>query len=157
MALSPRPSRAARLSASVEKAFGEEFIFQAYAPSDDINGRSVPDATRVQFTILATWHGPAKSFTPRGRGSASDDRAHNWTATLPSVNVEDRKLSWSIQMGDKITRVLDGSIYQAGAPYPDGFGRTTIPLTSKQRGWAVVVSPRLNFSIAGNSQYVPLI
>lgn len=155
MALSPRPSRAARLSAAVEKAFGEEFIFEAYVPSSDVNARSVPDATRPQFSIIATWHGPAKSFTPRGRGSASDDRAHNWTTTLPSVNVQDAKLLWPVQMGDKITRLLDGSIYQAGAPFQDGYGRSTIPLTSKQRGWSV--APSLDFSHATNSQYVPLI
>lgn len=156
MALSPRPSRAARLSAAVEKAFGEVFYIEAYTPSGDVNGRHVPDATRVAFSVIATWRGPSKSFTPKGRGSASDDRAHNWTATLPSVNVEDVKLAWPIQMGDKITRALDGSTYQAGAPYQDGYGRTTVPLNSKQRGWATV-APSLDFSVADNSQYVPLI
>jgi hypothetical protein len=40
---------------------------------------------------------------------------------------------WTIQMGDKVTRLIDGTIYAAGAPYADGYGRTTIPLTSRKR------------------------
>jgi hypothetical protein len=133
MAVSPRPSRAARLSASVEKAFGEDFRFEAFTPSDDVNGRYIVDVTRATVIRSAIWRGPVKSFTPKGRGSASDDRAHNFTVSFPTVNVQDALMPWTVQMGDKITRIGDGNAYQAGAPYADGHGRTTIPLTSRVR------------------------
>ena len=127
------PSRAARLSASIEKAFGETFTFQAMRPTDDPNGREEPDPTRATFSAIGTWHGPATSKVPAGRGSSSDDRAHNWTGVMPSVNIEDLKLVWPVHLGDKVTRQLDGAIYAASTPYADGFGRTTIPLTSRKR------------------------
>lgn len=134
MVLSPRPARQARLSASVEKAFGEFFTIEAMAPTDDPNGRSIADVSRLPLVgIKGTWHGPGKSQTPTGRGSASDDRAHNWTATHPSVHFADAALLWEVRVGDKITRLLDGAVYVAAAPLPNGFGRTAIPLTSKKR------------------------
>ena len=133
MVLTAFPSRAARLSASVEKAFGEMFTFEAFKPTDDPNGRPIPDVSRVTFTTKANWFGPAASRTPIGRGAASDDRAHNWTASLPMVNIADAAMPWVVQPNDKITRLLDGAVYAAGAPYADGFGRTSIPLTSRKR------------------------
>lgn len=134
MALTAYPVRQARLSASVEKAFGELFTFEAMRPTDDVNARHIPDGTRPAMVgVKATWHGPVKSATPTARGASSDDRSHNWTASHPLVNVEDAKMLWTIQMGDKVTRLIDGTIYAAGAPYADGYGRTTIPLTSRKR------------------------
>jgi len=134
MALSARQARQARLSRSVEKAFGELFTIDAMKPTDDPNGRSIPDASRAALVgIIGVWHGPTTSKTPAGRGSASDDRAHNWIASKPEVHFDDALLLWQVQMGDKVTRLLDGAIYAAGAPYPNGFGRTVIPLTSRKR------------------------
>lgn len=135
MAIVARPSRAARLSAAVEKAFGEDFVFEAFVPTDDVDARTIRDVTRPTplLPVRATWREPFKSLTPQGRGSASDDRASNATLSFPSVNVEDTKLPWPVMMGDKITRLLDGAAYRAGAPYPDGHGRTTIPLTNRVR------------------------
>ncbi len=151
------PTRAARLSASIEKAFGEDFTFEAYRPTDDVNGRYQADPTRTSFTVRATWNGPSTSKTPGGRGSASDERAHNWTGSMPSVNIEDARLPWTIQPGDKVTRLLDGAIYAAGAAYADGFGRTTIPLTARKRWVIAPAAPALIFTIATNSQFIPLI
>jgi len=151
------PSRAARLSASIEKAFGELFTFEPYKPTDDVNGRRVPDTSRILFVAKGVWHGPATSKTPTARGAASDDRAQNWTASLPSVNIQDASLTWTVQPGDKVTRMLDGATYAANASYADGFGRTTIPLTARKRGWAPPDVRALRFNDARNSQYLPLI
>lgn len=134
MALSARPDRQARLSRSVEKAFGEFFTIEAFKPTDDPNGRSIVDTSRAPLiAIRGVWHGPGKNQTPTGRGSASDDRAHNWIATHPSVHFDDALLLWTVQMGDRVTRLLDGAVYAAGAPLSNGFGRTVIPLTSRKR------------------------
>jgi hypothetical protein len=46
MVLSPRPARQARLSRSVEKAFGELFTIEAFKPTDNVNGRYVADVSR---------------------------------------------------------------------------------------------------------------
>lgn len=127
------PVRDARLSASIDRAFGELFTFDAMMKPDDVNARSVPDGTRLSFTATAVWESPAKSQTPVGRGAASDDGAHNWQASLPSITIEDAKMPWLVQPGDRVTRQLDGAVYQALAPLPDGFGRTTIHLSSRKR------------------------
>lgn len=154
MALSSRPGRAAKLSASVAKAFGEFFLVEALTNSDDVNARTIPDGTRTPAqTITGIFRIPGKAMTPKGRGSASDDRAHDWVMSYPSVNVEDAKMLWIIRMGDKVTRLnlmpgiyttpqlnaaiaaakAAGQVWIVGAPFSDGHGRTTIPLTSKSR------------------------
>lgn len=129
----PFPARAARLSAAIDNAFGEQFTFDAMIRPDDVNARVVPDGSRLSFTATAVWESPHKSQTPKGRGAASDDRAHNWQASLPSITIEDAKMLWLVQQGDRVTRLLDGSVYQALAPLPNGFGRTTIHLSSRKR------------------------
>ena len=135
MAISSRPARAAKLSAAVEKAFGEVFVFQAMTTGDDVNARNVPDTARATepMTVPGIWRGPAKSVTPKGRGSASDDHAHNWTTSFPTVGVEDSKMLWIIRIGDTCLRQLTGEKFAVGAPFADGHGRTTIPLTSRVR------------------------
>lgn len=127
------PARDARLSASIDRAFGELFTFDAMVKPDDVNGRSAPDGSRISFNAVAIWESPAKSVTPIGRGAASDDRAHNWTASIPSITIEDAKMVWLVQPGDRVTRQLDGAVYQVQAVLPDGFGRTTIHMTSRKR------------------------
>jgi hypothetical protein len=127
------PARSARLSAATDRAFGELFRFEAMIKTGDPNARPVADGSRPTFEAIARWESPSQSQTPAGRGSASDDRASSWSASMPSVSIEDAKMPWLVLHGDKITRLLDGSVYQALAPLPDGFGRTIIKLTSKKR------------------------
>lgn len=135
MAFSPRPARQARLSRSVEKAFGEFFTIEAFKPGDDVNARLVSDsvARPSLVGIRGVWHGPSASVTPGSRGSASDDSAHNWTVSRPEVHFDDVLLLWTVAPGDKVTRLLDGAVYSAAAPVPNGFGRTVIPLTSRKK------------------------
>jgi hypothetical protein len=128
----PFAARAGRLSTSLEKAFGELFTFDAFMPTYDVNGRKIPDTTRASFDAVAIWEGPAKSKTPSARGVA-DDNAHNWTASFPSVNIDDYKMIWPLQPGDKVTRQFDGSFYEVARSYPNSFGRTTLQLTAKKR------------------------
>jgi hypothetical protein len=133
MVLSPRPARQARLSRSVEKAFGELFTIEAFKPTDNVNGRYVADVSRPTLVeVRGVWHGPTKSSAPNARGSASDESASHWRVSRPEVHFDDVLLLWQVQMGDRVTRLLDGSVYTASAPYPNGFGRTVIPLTSRK-------------------------
>ena len=127
------PARSARLAAATDRALGELFRFEAMIRTDP-NARPVADGSRVTFEAIAQWDGPASSQTPTARGSASDDRAHNWAASRVSISIEDIKMPWLVVQGDKVTRMLDGTVYQALAPLPGSvIGRTTIHMTSKAR------------------------
>jgi hypothetical protein len=128
------PARAARLAASLNKAFGEVFTIEPMMAQADPNGRFVPDTSRTAFDVTGCWDGPTASRTPATRGAITDDVAHNWTVSFPSVNVADADLAWTPRKGDKLTRQLDGSIFQIDRTMPNGFGRTTIVLTSRKRG-----------------------
>ena len=127
------PARAARLAASLKKAFGEAFTIEPMMAQADPNGRSIPDSSRTAFDAVGTWDGPSTSKTPATRGAITDDVAHNWTTSFPSANFSDADLAWTPRKGDKLTRQLDGSVYAIDRILPDGFGRTTIALTSRKR------------------------
>ena len=134
MALTPIASRAARLSASVDSAFGETFKFSAFTvAAGDVNLPKTVDGSRAPFIATAIWEAPSKSVTPYAHGSISDDNAHNWTASTPSISVADVNLLWTPQPGDRVTRILDGTIYQISTPAPDGMGRTIFHLSSRKR------------------------
>lgn len=128
------PARAARLAASLNKAFGEAFTITPMMAQADPNGRFIPDTSRTGFDVTGVWDGPATSKTPATRGAITDDVAHSWTASFPSVNVADADLTSTVRKGDMLTRQLDGSVYQINRTIPDGCGRTTIALTSRKRG-----------------------
>lgn len=155
----PFPLRDAKLSGAIDRAFGELFTFEAFKAGDDVNGRKTADTSRATFDAIAIWEGPAKSATPTARGSSSDDRAHNWTASFPSVSVDEALLIWTPQPGDKITRKFNGLFYEIARSYPDDMGRIVFQLTAKKR-WLVAAPaepPALKFNAAGNSQFIPLI
>jgi hypothetical protein len=153
--VTPFASRKAKLSGSIDRAFGEVFTFSAKAVANgDVDLPRVADATRSDFDATAIWDGPAKSQTPHARGSIQDDTAHSWVASLPSVSVADNALSWRPQKGDWIMRQSDGSTYEVSKPLPDGFGRTVFKLTAKKRP---PFAPSLDFSDSRDSQYLALI
>lgn len=128
----PFTGRAARLAASINKAFGESFTFLPFTSSGDVNLPKIPDAGRTQFNVTGVWDGPAKSATPHARGSIQYDNAHNWTASKPSVSVSDAALNWTPKHGDRVRRQFDGSVYEISTSAPDGFGSTCFFLTARQ-------------------------
>ncbi|MGY3588078.1 hypothetical protein [Bradyrhizobium sp. USDA 4350] len=128
----PNPSRAARLAASIDKAFGESFTFLPFTSSGDVNLPKIPDTSRAQFDARGAWDGPTKSATPHARGSVQDDNAHNWTASMPSVCIADAALNWTPKRGDRCLRQLDGAVYEISSTAPDGFGSTFFFLTARQ-------------------------
>lgn len=130
---SPFTARDAKVSGAIDRAFGELFTIEAFAPAADVNARKAPDPSRLAFVATGVWEGASKSATPRARGSTSDDRAHNWTASFPTVSFDDSALAWPLQSGDKVTRQFDGSIYTVADSFPDAMGRVTIQLTSRKR------------------------
>jgi hypothetical protein len=135
MALVANPARAARLGASLNKAFGEAFTITPMMAQADPNGRPIPDTSRTAMTgIIGIWDGPAKSMTPATRGAITDDVAHNWTLSFPSANFSDADFAWTPRKGDVLTRQLDGSVYMIDRTVPNGYGRTGLQLTSRKRG-----------------------
>jgi len=128
----PFADRAARLAASINKAFGESFTFLPFTSSGDVNLPKIPDVSRSQFDATGQWDGPTKSDIPHARGSIQDDNAHGWTASKPSVCIADAALNWTPKRGDRCLRQLDGSVYEISSTAPDGFGSTFFFLTARK-------------------------
>jgi hypothetical protein len=131
--VSVNPARAARLSASLNKAFGEVFTISPLMAQADPNGRPIADTTRTAFDIVGTWDGPTTSKTPATRGAVTDDVAHNWTTSFPSANFEEAAFKWTPRKGDTLTRQIDGSLFQISQVVPNSFGRCNLELTNRKR------------------------
>lgn len=99
----------------------------------DVNERFSPDISRdAKLSIDGVWDGPTTTTTPKARGSVADDKAHNWNASYPSANFDDALVA-GVRRGDKLTRQKDGAVYVVERVVPNGFGRTTLQLTSRER------------------------
>lgn len=134
--MSPLPyaDRDDRLSAAVDRAFGEKFTFSARkVAADDVDLPRTADATRPNFDAIGVFEKPAKGSTPAARGATQDDNAHKWIVSMPSVCIADEALVWRPMRGDRATRAFDGATYEVAKTLPDGMGRTVIFLTSMKR------------------------
>jgi hypothetical protein len=127
----PNPARAAKLAASIGKAFGESFTFLPFTKTGDVNLPGIPDVSRQQFDAIGSWDGPTNSETPHARGRLSH-AAHNWTVSMPSVCVADAALTWAPKPGDRVKRQLDGTVFEISTSAPDGLGSTYFFLTARQ-------------------------
>jgi hypothetical protein len=153
----PNPARTSKLAASMKKAFGELFDVDPMLAQNNVDARKVPDSTRTAMHgITGTWDGPATAKSPATRGAITDDVAHSWQLSFPSVTFYDADLLWTPRRGDKLTRKLDGAVYEVIAPYPDALGKTLVQLSNKVRT-APTAPPGLRFNDPANSQYLPLI
>ena len=122
------------LSGVVNAVFGEMFEFRAYKADTNVNAPKIPDDSRATFQALCIWNAQTNSKTPTARGSVQDDNAHNWTASIPEVIVDDLLCPWPVQPGDRVLRLKTGAEYQISVPpRPDGMGRTCIQLTARKR------------------------
>lgn len=129
----PFTSRAARLSGSINKAFGEVFTLEPMVAQADVNDRFIPDVSRTTIVdVTGVWMAPASSKTPKAHGFANDT-AQNWTASFPSASFADADLPWMPRPGDKLTRAFDGSIFRVDRSMPDSMGRTTLQLSARKR------------------------
>lgn len=131
----PFASRDAKLSGAIDRTFGETFTILPFsvAAGGDVNLPKTSDGSRQAFITTAVWDGPAKSSTPHARGATSDDTAHNWAASLPSISVADENLLWAPQPGDRVLRAFDTGLYEISRALPDGMGRTILKLTARKR------------------------
>jgi hypothetical protein len=130
---SPFPLRDAKVSGAIDRAFGEIFTFTAYSAGDDVNSRQLPDPARPAFDATGIWEAHAKSATPHARGAATDDVAHNWTGSYPSLSIDDANLRWPVRPKDSVTRHFDGMVYAVARTMPDGAGRVLLELTARKR------------------------
>lgn len=130
----PFDSRDARVSRSIDKTFGEAFVFHARGVAGgDVDLPRTTDTTRADFTVTGIWEGPSKSMLPAARGGSNDKEAHHWDVSKPSVSVAEAALVWMPVGMDTVTRLFDGSTYEISKPYNDGMGRALFRLTSKKR------------------------
>lgn len=129
----PNSERAAKLSASLAKGFGEEFTFTARkVAAADVNLPRVADTARPEFTAIGVFAGGSKERRPPARGYAAD-HAQGVVASAPRASFEDALLTWTPIEGDLCRRVETGDAYAVARTLPDGFGRTLIYFTAKQR------------------------
>lgn len=125
--------RAAKLSASLAKGFGEDFTFSARTVAgDDVNLPRVADTGRTTFTATGVYAGGSKERHPSARGYASDHAQAAITAA-PRASFEDATLQWTPIEGDLCERVGTGDTYAVARTLPDGFGRTLVTFTAKKR------------------------
>jgi hypothetical protein len=129
----PNADRAAKLSASLAKGFGEDFTFTPRTiAGNDVDLPRVPDPTRAQFTVTGLWTGGSRERHPNARGHAAD-LAQGAVSAGPRAGVEIAALAWQPGEGDLCLRVETGDTYAVGRFVPDGFGRATIYLTARKR------------------------
>jgi hypothetical protein len=129
------PARTAKLAASMKKAFGELFdLVPLTSLGGDVNGRKVSDPGRSAIlAITGQWDGPSDSKSPATRGAITDDVAHSWTASFPSVVFYEADLLWIPQRGDKLIRKVNNTAYEVVKPFPDDLGKIIIQLSNKAR------------------------
>ena len=121
------------LSEAVNGTFGETFEFRAFKATGDVNAPKIPDPDRPPFRAVGVWNAQTKSKAPTARGALQDDNAHNWTASMPEVHVDDALLIWKPQPGDRVLRIETMQAYAISVPpRPDGMGHTCMQLTSRQ-------------------------
>lgn len=120
-------ARDAKLSRSLEKAFGESFTFTAYTAAADVNLPRVADGTKLPLTLVGIWQSAGMSEFPIARGSNPDDEATQLAMQYPSVSVDRTLLTTFIpKRGDRCLRAIDGSIYEVQKALPNDRGNRTI-------------------------------
>lgn len=151
--VTPFAFRDEKLSAAIDRAFGESFEFSGYITSGDVDAPFQPDAARPTFSANGVFEAASKSRTPHARGSVQDDNAHNWAVSAPSISVADANCLWPLRRGDRALRLFDGSTFEVSSALPDAMGRTVLILSARKRA-VPVYSPSLDFSDVRNSQYL---
>lgn len=128
----PNADRAAKLSASLAKGFGEDFTFTARKFAADVNLPRIADTSRATFTASGVYAGASKERHPSARGSAAD-HAQGVVISAPRASFEDATLQWVPVEGDLCARVDTGDTFAVARTLPDGFGRTLVYFTAKKR------------------------
>lgn len=127
------PARHAKLSRSIEKAFGESFTFTARKnDAADVDLPRVADDTRAAFTCLGKWEGPAKAEYPKARGSTSDDQSIKVNAPYAAVRIARDVLEWSPVNGDLCLRLIDSTKWRIANVLPVDHDAVIIILTDKR-------------------------
>ena len=119
----PFAARNGRLSAAIDRAFGEQFTFTARIapPNGDVNLPRVDDPSKPAFTVVGIFEDIANQGLPRARGSAPDDKSLFYSAQYPSVSVNAALFTGHWVPFDKClcTRLYDGSVYEIVRALPD--------------------------------------
>lgn len=119
----PFLARNARLSNSLDRAFGEQFTFSAriVPPNGDVNLPRVADASKPDFTVVGIFEDIANQGLPRARGSAPDDKSLFYSAIYPSVSVSAALFASHWVPFDKCvcSRLSDGAVYEVVRVLPD--------------------------------------
>lgn len=133
----PFAARDSKLSAAVDRAFGEQFTFTARtAPANgDVNLPRVTDASKPAFTVVGVWEAPADKAWPTARGSNPDDNASRYAAQYPCVGIDKALFTGHWVPFDKCLckRLFDNSTYEVVKALPDDMGRVLFFLSSKMK------------------------
>lgn len=125
---------AATASAAIDAVFGEVFEIIAMKTGDDVNSPRIADASRASFSVKAAFCAPSTSAYPQGRPPFTDDSAQRVDITKPRISVDSRLLAWAPRLGDRVTRLNTGDIFEISKILPDSSStRTALSLTSRKR------------------------
>jgi hypothetical protein len=117
----------ARIAASVNRAFGEEFFItpMKITPSRPAQ----PDQDRFAFSVRGVWRGAAASAAFSKQVNAMEQaRGVGVQSAAFAVSVLEAECGFRPKEGDILTRSRDQERYRCLAPEPRGHGRIDIPL-----------------------------
>jgi len=133
----PFAARDSKLSAAVDRAFGEQFTFTARTvpANGDVNLPRVDDPTKPAFTVAGVWEAVGVKAWPSARGSNPDDDATRYAAQYPSVSVDKALFTGHWLPFDKCLckRLFDNATYEVVKALPDDWGRVLFFLSSKMK------------------------
>ena len=125
-------ARHSRMSAAINRAFGEAFAFTARKLTADVNLPRVADPGRPPFTAVGVWTEPSKERNLQARGHASD-HAQSVVISAASAKFEIASLAWLPIEGDICTRSETSEVWAVSRAVPDGFGWVVVHVTAKRR------------------------
>jgi hypothetical protein len=131
----PFASRDARLSRSIERAFGEQFTFaaKATAVNGDVNAPRIADGSKSPFTCAGVWEAESNTAYPHAQSNMPDDGFQRFAVQFPSVSVDKALLTWMPGTGTKVTRLFDGAVYEVAKALPDDMGRVLFILSKRMK------------------------
>jgi len=122
----------------IDQVYGEPFLITPRAPPPapgggppDVNARRPHDTSRPVTPFIGVWDDPNLGVFPHSPG-LSDNTAPKLSAGKTTVDYQTSSLPFQPVIGDKITRMADGSTYAIENILSDGINRTRLALGSAQ-------------------------
>lgn len=117
--------RLARVRQSVDREWGETFLFAPMIEGQDRSGPAVADTARMARTVIGRWSNKAE---PLNQSDAYDQRTDKrpgvsnarTTIFLSQADALEGEPALWVKRQDRLTRELDGAVYRVVTAIPYG-------------------------------------